>query len=110
MTGPRISDVLVIGGGVIGLSSALALAERGLSVRLVSKARRGEASPAAGGLLSPSIDPFTGAAHDFAVRSRDRYPEFVAALAHRTGVAVPLSRDGVLQIALDERAERGLAR
>ena len=34
---PRSTDVVVIGGGIIGVSAALTLAERGIAVVLVEK-------------------------------------------------------------------------
>jgi glycine oxidase len=50
-----MSGALVIGAGVVGLTSALALAERGASVTLVERAQElgGGASWLAGGMLAP---------------------------------------------------------
>jgi glycine/D-amino acid oxidase-like deaminating enzyme len=36
---PERSDVVVIGGGIVGVSTALSLAEKGLSVTLCEKGR-----------------------------------------------------------------------
>ena len=48
------SDILFIGGGVVGLSTALKLAERGLSVTLLDRQNTGqEASWAGAGMLPP---------------------------------------------------------
>jgi len=106
--GPLAADVLVVGAGLVGLASTLALADRGLRVLLVNDTRRGEASPAAAGMLAPSVEAATaGAAHDFAIAARDRFPGYVAALRERTGIDVPLNRLGVLRLALDDaEAER----
>jgi glycine oxidase ThiO len=98
----------VIGGGLIGLASAAALSERGVSVTVVGEHRSGEASPAAAGMLAPSVERATGPAHDFAVAARDRYPEYVAFLADRTGIQVPLNRLGILQVALSAKGIKGL--
>ncbi|SDC10230.1 glycine oxidase ThiO [Shouchella lonarensis] len=47
-------NVIVLGGGVIGLASALALAEAGMKVTLLEKAQcGGQASGAAAGMLAP---------------------------------------------------------
>jgi glycine oxidase len=101
-------EVIVVGGGLIGLAIAAALAERGVSVTLISERRPGEASPAAAGMLAPSVERASGPAHDFGVAARDRYPSFVDFLADRTGVRVPLNRLGILQVALSEKGIKGL--
>ena len=101
-------DVVVIGGGLIGLAAAAALAERGVHVTLIGQRRPGEASPAAAGMLAPSVERAEGPAHDFAIASRDRYPSYVDYLAERTGVRVPLNRLGILQVALSEKGIKGL--
>ncbi|HEY6661107.1 MAG TPA: FAD-dependent oxidoreductase, partial [Pyrinomonadaceae bacterium] len=68
------ADVVIIGGGVIGLTIARALALRGVrDVCLVERAGLGaEASSAAAGMLLPQVE--ANAADDFftlACRSRD---------------------------------------
>jgi glycine oxidase len=73
------ADVVVIGGGVIGLTIARALALRGVrDVCLIERAGLGtEASFAAAGMLLPQVEAFTK--DDFftlACRSRDLYPSF----------------------------------
>jgi glycine oxidase ThiO len=93
---------------LIGLASAAALAERGVSVTVIREHRRGEASPAAAGMLAPSVERTNGPAHDFAVASRDRYPAYIAFLADRTGIQVPLNRLGILQVALSAKGIKGL--
>jgi glycine oxidase len=101
------SDVIVVGGGGVGLCVALAAARRGLTVTLVSEHRTGEAFPAAAGMLSPPAiemaDRSTvGGEHAFAVAARDRYPAYLGELAELSGIAVPLNRLGVLHVCLDE--------
>jgi glycine/D-amino acid oxidase-like deaminating enzyme len=93
---------------LIGLAAAAALAERGLPVTIIGKHTAGEASPAAAGMLAPSVERAVGAAHDFAVAARDRYPGYVAFLKERTGIDVPLNRLGILQVALSEKGIKGL--
>ncbi len=96
------ADLIVIGGGGVGLASALAAAESGLTVLLVARHREGEAFPAAAGILGPSIElanhEIAGAEHAFAVAARDRYPTYLAQLEDRSGVTVPLNRLGILQV------------
>jgi len=75
---------------------------------LLAESRPGEASPAAAGMLAPSVERATGAAHDFAIAARDRYPSYVKLLAERTGITVPLNRLGILQVATSEKGIKGL--
>jgi glycine oxidase len=103
-------DVIVIGAGLIGLTAAVAVAERGLTVSIVGERRPGEASPAAAGMLAPSVERASGPAHDFGIAARDRYPSYLEFLAERTGTRVPLNRLGILQLALSEKGIKGLRR
>ena len=103
-------DVLVIGTGLIGLACAVAAAERGFRVQVVGQPRTGEASLAAAGMLAPSIERSEGPGSEFGVSARDRYPQYVAWLRERTGIDVPLNRDGIIQVALSEAGVRGLRR
>jgi glycine oxidase len=59
-------------------------------------------------MLAPSVERASGAAHDFAIAARDRYPAYVEFLAERTGIRVPLNRLGVLQVALSAKGIKGL--
>jgi glycine oxidase len=101
-------EVIVVGGGLIGLATAAALAERTVSVTLIGERRPGEASPAAAGMLAPSVERAPGPAHGFGIAARDRYPSYVDFLADRVGVRVPLNRLGILQVALSEKGIKGL--
>jgi glycine oxidase len=97
-----------VGGGLIGLCVATALAERKLTVAVLGHSTSGEASEAAAGMLAPSVERARGAAHGFGVAARDRYPEYVERLQEETGVAVPLNREGILQVALTPAGVKGL--
>ncbi len=98
------SEVIVVGGGLIGLACAAAIADRGITVMLVGEHLAGEASPASAGLLAPSIATGSGVARDFAIAGRERFPSFVEMLERETGLAVPLWRDGILELAMDGRS------
>src|SRR5688500_2128988 len=102
------ADVIVVGGGIIGLCCATSIARRGLSVTLVSEPRSGEASAAAAGMLAPSVEKSSGPAHRFAIAARDFFPSYLEELAEETGIRVPLNRLGVLQVALTEKGVQGL--
>src|SRR5215210_1214217 len=99
------AGVVVIGGGVIGLAIARALALRGVrDICLVERAGLGtEASFAAAGMLVPQAEA-DAADHFFALgcRSRDLYPSFAASLREETGIDVELDTTGTLYLALTE--------
>jgi len=92
------ADVAVIGAGVAGLASALALADTGLDVVILGDARAGEASPAAGGILDASHG-FPAETLALMRSARDLWPAWAGRLSERTGVAIPVNRDGVLHLA-----------
>lgn len=107
-------EVVVIGGGVIGLTIARALALRGVrDVCLIERARLGsEASFAAAGMLLPQVEAATkDAFFTLACRSRDLYASFAAALHEETGIDVELDTTGTLYLALNstdqEEIEKG---
>jgi len=71
-----MADVLVVGGGIVGLLSALDLSDRGLDVTVIDVAgSRPPASWAGGGILSPLFawrypDPMNRLTHDASARYR----------------------------------------
>jgi len=103
----RIADVLVIGGGIIGCSIALRLAQAGLGVTLLERSTPGgEASSAAAGMLAPlgeMIEP--PAFSELCVASRSLYPRFAAELEELSGHGVGYRDDGLLLVALDVEQE-----
>ena len=94
---PR-ADVLVVGDGVIGLATALAIARAGGSCRILGRTVMGAASTASAGLLASSIGAATPTFRDFMEAARDRYPDWIHWLAERTGIEVTLNRLGIIEI------------
>ncbi len=99
----RRADVVVLGGGLAGLTTALACSDRGLRVVIVANAHAGAASPASAGVLGPSIGrgPKGGRVGRFMFAARDRYPAFLAALHERTPLRVPVVA-GAIEVALND--------
>jgi glycine oxidase len=99
------ADLVIIGGGVIGLAIARTLAQKGVrDVCLVERAVLGaEASWAAGGMLLPQVE---ADGHDdffaLACRSRDLYPSLASSLRDETGIDIELDTTGTLYLALNE--------
>ena len=90
-------DVIVVGGGIIGLSLSLELRKRGLSVVVLDKGEPGqEASWAAGGMLANCGDENPPALKPLANISAAIYPEFVAELEDASGTRVDLRSNGTL--------------
>ncbi len=81
-------DVLIVGGGVIGLATACELAREGHAVQILERETPGSrASWVAAGLLTPSSPwKYPQALIDLCLRSEELYPDFVADLIEHTGV------------------------
>ena len=103
-------DVLIVGGGVVGLAIAEAVAGSGRSVRLLERDRLGRgASWAAGGMLSPLGEAAeAGAFLALARRSHALYPEWVGRIEAAGGPDVGLHLDGKTLVAFDAEGVAGL--
>jgi glycine oxidase len=90
-------DVVIAGGGIIGLSLALELRRRGADVLVLDRGEPGrEASSAAAGMLAPG-DPETPLElRQFAVESARLYPEFVQQLQKASGINVDFRQHGTI--------------
>ena len=107
------ADVVIVGGGVIGLAIARALRQRGVpDVVLIERGRLGaEASWAAGGILGPQVE--ADRADDFfqlACASRDLYPTFADAVNEESGTDVELDATGTLYLGFSQEEEDELRR
>lgn len=94
-----VPDLVVAGGGIVGLTTALAAARRGLRVTLIDQPRPGSASRSSAGLLAPSIGDALPAVREAGNAARDFYPGFLDQLLARTEVIVPLDRGGIVDVA-----------
>ena len=90
-------DVIVIGGGIIGLSLAIALRKRGATVLVVERGEPGrEASHAAGGMLVDCSAETPPALQPLALASARMYPEFTYELEAESGLKVDLRDQGTI--------------
>ncbi len=97
------ADVLVIGGGVIGLSIAWRAAQRGMRVTVADPAPGSGASNAAAGMITPISEAAYAERELFRLgrESQRRYPEFAAELTRLTGEPTGYRQAGTLQVAYD---------
>ena len=99
-------DVAIVGGGLIGLASALELARRGKKVCVVDGADPAGASWAAAGILGPQSEVHAPSPMlELCRRSFALYPEFVRGLGSEVG----FRPCGTLHLAFDEAGEGALA-
>ena len=107
-TSNKTADVVIVGGGVIGLAIVRALRQGGVrDVTLIERGQLGaEASWAAGGILGPQVEAHR--ANDLfrlACASRDLYPAFANALNEESGTDVELDATGTLYLAFTQEDE-----
>jgi glycine oxidase len=90
-------DVIVIGGGIIGLSLSIELRKRGASVLVVERGEPGrEASYAAGGMLVDCSAETPLDLQPLATASARLYPDFVHELQVESGLYVDLRDQGAI--------------
>ncbi|WP_420426945.1 NAD(P)/FAD-dependent oxidoreductase [Algiphilus sp.] len=91
-----VSDVIIVGGGAIGMTTALALQARGLRCTLIERGTLGaESSWAGGGILAP-LRPwhYPQRVWDLVARSRALYAELQDGLQRSSGVDIELLHCG----------------
>lgn len=109
------ADVLVIGGGIVGLAVAWRAAGRGLSVTVLERGRIGRgASHVAAGMLAPVSELEFGEhgrrALELGLRSAQMWQPFAQELERASGIDVGLRASGTLIVARDDDDARELER
>ncbi|GGV15444.1 glycine oxidase ThiO [Streptomyces griseoflavus] len=96
-------DVLVVGGGIIGLVTAWRAAQRGLATAVVDPEPGGGAARVAAGMLAAVTELHYGEETLLGLNlaSARRYPDFAAELTELTGHGLGYRRCGTLAVALD---------
>ncbi|WP_249011335.1 glycine oxidase ThiO [Conexibacter sp. DBS9H8] len=98
-------DVLIVGGGVIGLAVGWRLRQRGLSVCVLERdaAPARQTSRVAAGMIAPvsEASPTEPALLTLGLASADMYPAFTGELESETGLSVGFRRCGSLFLARD---------
>jgi len=98
-------DVIIIGDGVIGLSTAFELGRAGIQCRVFGAVNHGAASGAAAGLLAPSIGTLGPDVQTFFDASLALYPGFVDSLQPFEPELVLL--EGLIDVSTEGRRSTG---
>ncbi|HXR29332.1 MAG TPA: glycine oxidase ThiO [Solirubrobacteraceae bacterium] len=109
------ADVVVVGGGIIGLAVAWRARQRGMSVTLLERERiGGGTSRVAAGMIAPVAEVEFGRAGrallQLGLHSAALWPAFAAELGETAGIDVGLMRTGTLLVARDGDEARELER
>jgi len=113
MSEQRSFDVVIVGGGVIGLTCAWRAARRGATVAVVERAQPpAGATRVAAGMLAPVGELSFGEPQllKLTLAAAKIYPEFIAELEAASGVSTGYRRAGALHVALDRDEAAGLRR
>jgi glycine oxidase len=105
-------DVLVVGGGIVGLSVGAALSRRGATVAVVESEQLGWGCSAASlGVIYP-VNPqiYPAEVFDFSIRAAREYPGWIAELSEAVGFPVGWIKPGLLQIVSESRQVAELRR
>lgn len=93
----QATDVLIVGGGMIGMAIAVELALRGRAVTVLTRSTSEAAGLAAAGMLAPQAEEIDHAALlDLCVRSRSLYPDWIAKLEELSGQSAGYWPCGIL--------------
>jgi glycine oxidase len=108
-------DVLIVGGGIIGMSIAWRARQRGMTVTVLERDTVGQAtSRVAAGMLAPVVEVEFGEAGrrllELGLRSAEMWPAFSADLEASTNASLGLMRTGTLLLARDDDDARELER
>ena len=100
-------DVIIAGAGIIGVSLALELRQRGATVLVLDRAEPGaEASSAAAGMLAPADPDTPEALRPLAIESARMFPAFVQRVESAAGMQVDFRRVGSIALMPEPAAPR----
>jgi glycine oxidase len=104
-------DAVIAGGGIIGASIALELAEAGLRVALFDARQPGrEASWASGGMISPAPEHAGMIPHlPISLASVALYPDFIHRVEELSGIDVAYRQRGAIDVLLEGNIDEEVA-
>jgi thiazole synthase len=102
------SEIVIIGGGVIGLAIAIELKMRGTNVTVLCRDFQAAATHAAAGMLAPDAENITNEAmRSLCWRSRALYPDWTSKLEELTGLNTGYRACGILAPVFEEAGGAG---
>lgn len=93
-----MSEVVVVGGGIIGSLIAYRLRQAGLEVTVLEAGRAGQATRASAGMLAPYTEGLGGELLEWAREGLECYPALARELEALSGMAVPVALGGVWRL------------
>lgn len=99
-------NILIVGSGIIGLSTAFELALAGHKVTVVTRNYEEGASWVAGGMLAPFSEGLEGDLLRFSTESLKLYPDFIRRLEEVSRIKLYFNGKGILRLIVDEE-EKG---
>ncbi|MGL5807826.1 MAG: glycine oxidase ThiO [Xenococcaceae cyanobacterium] len=103
------SEIVIIGGGVIGLAIAVELKRRGATVTVLSRDFQQAASHAAAGMLAPLAEKIASPAMlELCLKSRWLYPDWISKLDEITGVDTGYLPCGILAPIFEGNRQQGI--
>lgn len=90
------NEIIIIGGGIIGLTIAVELKLKGLGVTILSKNFAQAATNAAAGMLAPRAEQLDGVILDLALQSLALYPEWAHKLEQLSGEDIDYNPCGII--------------
>ena len=88
--------LLILGGGLIGLTLAHSLAKKGLSIEILSRRRNEAAGFVAAGMLAPHAEGLTGNLLRLGQLSLNRIPSWVQTIDADSGISCGLRECGIV--------------
>jgi len=100
-----MSDILIIGGGIIGMLTARELSLAGMTVTIVEQSQAGhESSWAGGGIISPLYPwRYSDSVSALAKWGQAFYPQLIDEINSETGLDAELTKSGLLILGYDEQ-------
>lgn len=109
----KMSKIIIIGGGVIGLSVGWQLLRKGFDVEIIEQGEAGKSAGwASAGMLAPEAELGFEEIELFHLckKSFDLYPKFIEELEEDSGIHVHIDKSGSLMVGLDRDDNERLRR